>query len=148
MSYEKRPLTQAVLAVVAQRLLLKSATELFHTVAAAQPAQHKRRRATDQQMDSFINDVHASAPELAADQVDELRGARQHPSRAQLDSLRVLLDMKPLDIGDHPGLAVRLPVGDDTTITAWTTGNPIWRTVTDGVEVREELRAALGSRHV
>jgi hypothetical protein len=120
-SYEKSSLTQAVLAVIAQRLLLKSATELFHTLSAAQPAHHKRLRATDKQMDSFTSDLRARAPELTAGQIAELCADDQRPSLAQLDALRVLADMKPRDVPDHPGPPVRLPIEDEASLVAWTT---------------------------
>jgi hypothetical protein len=120
-SYEKSSLTQAVLAVIAQRLLLKSATELFHTLSAAQPAHHKRLRATDKQMDSFTSDLRASVPELTAGQIAELCADDQRPSLAQLDALRVLADMKPRDVPDHPGPPVRLPIEDEASLAAWTT---------------------------
>ncbi|MGH3557951.1 MAG: hypothetical protein ACRDUT_19990 [Mycobacterium sp.] len=121
MSCENRPLTQAVLDVVTKRLRLKSATELFHTVSAAQPSQHKRRKASEEQMDAFIDDLRADVSELGSDPITELRDAEPRPSPAQLEALRVLLDMNPREVPDHPGPMLTLPIQDPAGILAWST---------------------------
>lgn len=121
MSGDHHPLTQAVLGVVAARMRIKSAFELFNTVASAQPAQTKRRRASDQQMDEFIEDLCGDIPELSDDQITALRVAEPRPSPAHLEALRVLLDMKPRTAPDHPGARLTLPVSDPAGIIAWST---------------------------
>ncbi|PEG32989.1 hypothetical protein CQY20_33250 [Mycolicibacterium agri] len=110
-----------MLGVVATRLHRRSVTELFHAVAAAQPSRNKRRKASDEQLQAFVDDLHAHVPELAADRIDAAISATDRPSPAHLDTLRVLLDMKPRQIAEHPGPAVTLPVSDPAGITAWST---------------------------
>jgi hypothetical protein len=118
MSCQNRPLTKLVLGVVKQRLLIQSATERFHTIAAAQPAATKRRPASDAQIAGFVNDLHAEMPEMA----EAITAASQHddrPSAAQINALRVLLDLRPREVADHPGPRLSLPVQLPAELTAW-----------------------------
>jgi hypothetical protein len=121
MSSDHRPLTQAVLGVAAARMRIKSASELFNTVASAQPAGTKRREASDPQMDEFTDDLRGDVPELSDDQITALRAAEPRPSPAQLEALRVLLDLKPRTVADHPGPRLALPISDPAGIIAWST---------------------------
>ena len=118
MSNENRPLTKLVLGVVKKRLLIRSATERFHTIAAAQPAATKRRRASDEQVAEFANDLNAALPEMA----DEIATASRHgdrPSTAHINALRVLLDLHPREVADHPAPPLPLPVHLPAELTAW-----------------------------
>lgn len=121
MSCDRKPLTEAVLGVVRTRLRRSTVTELFHTIAAAQPSVHKRRKASEEQLGAFVDDLRAHVPELAAEQIDAVAVSTDRPSLAHLDTLRVLLDMKPRQIADHPGAMVTLPVSDAAGVTAWST---------------------------
>ncbi|MDO3129651.1 hypothetical protein P5V43_21325 [Mycobacteroides abscessus subsp. bolletii] len=69
----------------------------------------------------FVDDLRAHVPELAADRIDEAAASADRPSPAYLDALRVLLDMKPRQVADHPGPTVALPVSDPAGVTAWST---------------------------
>lgn len=115
------PLNRAVLDIVSARMRVKSASELFHTIASAQPAQAKRRKSSDEQLNQFADDLRRVAPELGDDQIGGLCTAEPRPTRGQLDALRVLLDMKPRAVPDHPGPRITLPVGDAAGLTAWST---------------------------
>lgn len=121
MSGEVAPLVEVVLQSVSRRLLLKSAGELFRTVVAAQPPPNKRREADDDQLDAFASDLRDCVTELTPRDIAELRSAAVPPSLAQLDALRVLLDMKPRDVLDHPGPRLELPVADPAGVIAWGT---------------------------
>ena len=118
MSCQNRPLTKLVLGVVEKRLLIQSATERFHTIAAAQPAATKRRPASDEQVAEFVTDLTAELPGMAGD----ITTASQHddrPSPAQINTLRVLLDLRPREVADHPAPTLSLPVQLPAEVTAW-----------------------------
>lgn len=115
------PLTRAVLNIIGVRQRVKSARGPFCAIASAQPAQAKRRGASDDQMDDFTDELRRDVPELADEQLTNLRAAEPRPTVAQLDALRVLLGMKPREVPDHPGPRITLPVEDPAGIIAWST---------------------------
>jgi hypothetical protein len=113
------PLTALVLGVVTRRLNLKSAVELFQTITAAQPAETKRVKASDQQLAEFVQDLVAGLQELTSDEVADASQHDDRPSPAALEALRVMLGLKPKDVPDHPGASVSLPVNDPAGLTGW-----------------------------
>jgi hypothetical protein len=115
----ERPLTALVLGVITTRLNLNSATERFYTIAAAQPAEAKRRKASDQQLVEFANDLATDVPELAADDVAAACQSGARPSPAHLATLRVMLGLKPKDVPDHPGGLITLPVQHPAALMGW-----------------------------
>ena len=85
------------------------------------PPGNKRRKASDDQLRRFINDLQGGVPELSAEQIGKLSRDPDRPSTAHIDTLRVLLDMKARGAPDHPGPTVVLPVRTSAGITAWST---------------------------
>lgn len=119
MSSHTSPLTALVLGVIETRLNLNSATERFHTIAAAQPATTKRRKASDEQLAEFVRDLVDGVPELDPDHVAAASEHDARPSVAHLESLRVLLGLRPKEVPDHPGPSVSLPVHHPAGLTGW-----------------------------
>jgi len=118
MSCQNRPLTELVLGAVKQRLLIKSATERFHTIAAAQPATTKRRPAPAALIADFVKDLQAAMPEMA-EAITAASQREDRPSAAQIEALRVLLDLRPREVAHHPGPRLSLPVQLPAEVTAW-----------------------------
>src|SRR5262249_47399942 len=114
-------LAALVLGVVRARMNLKleSATERFRTIVAAQPAATKRQKATDDQVAEFVNDLAVGVPEITADDLAAARRNADRPTIADISALRVLLDLKPRDVPDHPAPAVTLPVQHPAGLTPW-----------------------------
>jgi hypothetical protein len=120
MNGQNRPLTKLVLrqVQVETRRKQRAVTDLFHTIAAAQPAPTKRRRAPDEQFNEFVGDLVTRYPELAVDITDAGQG-NERPSNAHINALRIMLDLRPRDVPDHPGSEVSLPVQLPAEVTAW-----------------------------
>lgn len=121
MSASYSPLITLVLGVARTRMNLKleSATERFRTIVAAQPAAAKRRKATDEQVAEFANDLAVGVSELTVDEVADALQRANRPSTAHLTALRMLLGVRPRDVPDHPAPTVTLPVQHPAALTAW-----------------------------
>ncbi len=91
---------------------------LFQTITAAQPAAVKRQRVSDEQLTAFIADLAARFPARSSDIIEAGRD-EQRPSVAHLDALRVMLDLRPPEVADHPGPEVALPVQFVADLAAW-----------------------------
>jgi hypothetical protein len=120
MNGHTRPLAKLVLQQVRieTRRTQNAVDDLFYTIAAAQPAPAKRLRPTDEQLNEFVADLVARYAALAV----EINGAArdgERPSSAHVNALRVMLDLRPPAVPDHPGSEVSLPAQLPAVATAW-----------------------------
>ncbi|WP_078356008.1 MULTISPECIES: hypothetical protein [unclassified Mycobacterium] len=91
---------------------------LFQTIAAAQSSISKRRNASDEILVEFVDDLIARFPARSADILKASQDI-DRPNIAHIVALRVMLDLQPQEVPDHPGLEVLLPVQLPAEVVAW-----------------------------
>lgn len=115
-----KPLTALVLDQVRQATnrSITAVNEQFHMIAAAQPPATKRRKAADELVSEFVTDLHGRFPGLEQ-QISTAASSPDYPSAAHIQTLRVMLDLRPCDVPDHPGPAVTIPEMTKGSTKAW-----------------------------
>jgi hypothetical protein len=69
-------------------------------------------------MTAFVRDLHTAMPEKS-EAISAASRNDDRPSAAQINALRVLLDLRPREVADHPGQRLSLPVQLPAELTAW-----------------------------